>query len=76
MSGFEYFLWVCAGALIAGTVCGIMPYAIAVNKDRYTFAKRSMAICIVSGLLYGVLLALPVAVVLSLYVIYSKKGGK
>ena len=50
------------GGAAAGGICGLIPYFASRRKDR-AFARKSVWICVGSGMILGVILALPVAVV-------------
>jgi len=52
------------GAGIAGALCGLLPFFIH-RKKIPNYAKGSMAGCVVAGLVLGILLALPVAAILT-----------
>jgi membrane glycosyltransferase len=59
--GPEFVVRVLAGGA-AGWLCGLIPYFAGRSKDR-EFALKSVWICIGSGMVLGLILALPVAIV-------------
>jgi hypothetical protein len=60
-----YWAGVLVGGLFVGAVCGLLPLAVAKRKGRTAFGVASLVACTLSGLLLGLILAVPVAVILS-----------
>jgi len=51
------------GAVLFGALCGLAPYFLAKKKQRQTLAAVALYACIASGLIAGLLLAVPAALV-------------
>lgn len=51
------------GGLLAGFLCGLVPYAVGERKGQPALAERALWICTFSGLGLGFLLAVPVAII-------------
>lgn len=62
-------VWV--GALIAGVVAGLFPLVFGLTRDQTPLAIGGFVACLASGLVLGLLLAAPVAV-LFMIVIYMQ----
>jgi hypothetical protein len=60
--------------LIAGSICGLLPYFVAKKKGFTKFALPSLAVCAISGGLLGIMLAIPVALVCTIIIMYVMKG--
>ena len=56
------------GAAAAGLLCGLVPYFIARKKNNKKLGIIALWSCIAAGLLLGILLAVPVAVILSIVI--------
>lgn len=61
------------GGGIAGFVCGLAPYFIGKKKNNKKLGKIALFSCIASGLALGVVLALPVAIILSIVVVIKAR---
>ena len=64
------------GGALAGLVVGLMPYFIAKHKGHPRLGRIALRSCIISGLVLGILLALPVAIVFSIVAAVSKTPGQ
>jgi hypothetical protein len=53
---------------IAGCLIGLLPYSQARKRDFNSFASRALVTCAVGGALAGLLLSVPLAIGLTLYV--------
>ena len=60
------------GALLAGYLCGLIPYYAAKHRGQTGLATQALVVCTVSGLGLGFVLALPVALVYTWVI--RKKG--
>ena len=49
------------GGGIAGLICGLLPYFVGKQKNP-KLAKQALSVCCVSGMAFGILLGLPVAI--------------
>jgi len=56
------------GGGTAGLVCGLVPYFIGKKKNNRKLGKIALWSCIAAGLILGILLALPVAVIFSIVI--------
>ena len=61
------------GAVIGGTLCGLIPYFFGRKRGQPTLGIVGLVSCIVGGLIFGIILALPVAGVFTL-IIAVRKG--
>lgn len=55
-----------AGALGIGLLCGCLPFYQARKAGDFNFAQIALASCSLAGLLLGIILALPVAIILTI----------
>jgi hypothetical protein len=62
------------GALVAGVLCGSLPFAVARSRKRNDLAWISMVVCVVCGLLLGLLLAVPAALVCTGIIMALRRG--
>ena len=60
------------GAVVAGTLCGLVPYFFGKKRGQPTLGIVGLVCCIVGGLIAGLLLALPVAGVFALIIAVRK----
>ncbi len=58
-----------------GILCGIGPMVIAINRKQEALGFLSLAACAASGAVLGLLLAIPVALVLSAVAFMGKDGS-
>ena len=61
------------GSLIMGTLCGLIPFSMG---NKYNNKKLGMAgffVCVISGFILGIVLALPVAGIFSLIIYLSRE---
>ena len=56
------------GGLIAGSLCGLIPYFFGRKRGQPTLSVAGLLCCIVAGLISGIILALPVAGVFALII--------
>jgi len=56
------------GGLIAGSLCGLIPYFVGKKRGQFTLGVVGLISCIVAGMILGVILALPVAGVFALII--------
>ena len=60
--------------MLAGLVCGIAPVIVSMEKRRAGFAILSLMLCGICGTILGVILAAPVAGILSAIAITMDSG--
>jgi hypothetical protein len=70
---FDMTIRFMAGAF-AGCLCGLIPYFIAKNRSNLKLAKLALGICTLSGLLLGLILAVPVCVGFVIVALVTKRG--
>ncbi|HEV2022803.1 MAG TPA: hypothetical protein VGQ94_09775 [Terriglobales bacterium] len=63
------------GAVIGGTLCGLIPYFFGRKRGQPTLGIVGLVSCIVGGLIAGLILALPVAGVFALVIAVRKGEG-
>jgi hypothetical protein len=56
------------GGLIAGILCGLIPLGAGARQNRLGIALSGFVVCMVSGVLLGALLALPVAFAFKVFI--------
>jgi hypothetical protein len=59
------------GALGMGSLCGLLPLIFGMRKGQQSLGLAGFVVCVFCGLVLGVLLALPAAIVFTL-IIFSK----
>ena len=70
-----YWIGVFIGGLSMGAFCGLAPLIAGVIKHRENLGYIGFASCIVSGLLLGIILAAPVALVFTLIILFKQPDG-
>ncbi len=71
-----YWIGVLVGGFVVGTLCSVLPLVLAIKKKRPGLAVLSCICCIVSGLILGLILAVPVAVIFTVVIILLKKPNQ
>ncbi len=73
----QFGLWigVLFGGFFVGAICGILPLVFALKKERRGLAIASWVSCVVAGLVLGIILALPVAIIFTIVIVCLKKPG-
>lgn len=61
---------ICMGGLVAGGLCGLLPFFLAKSEERTAWGVVSWLICILAGLVGGLLFAVPVAVLCALALLF------
>ena len=64
-----YWIGVFGGALLVGALCGALPLCVGMRRGRTTLAVAAMITCGVAGLVLGVLLAAPTALVFTVVIL-------
>ena len=72
---FGFWIGVLFGGFVAGAICGILPLVFALKKRRRGLAIASWISCVIAGLILGVILALPVAIIFTIIIVCLKKPG-
>jgi hypothetical protein len=62
------------GGLVAGLICSAVPFTLARSRKRPDLAWIAFAVCLVGGLAFGLLLAVPAAIVCSVVVLALERG--
>jgi hypothetical protein len=68
-----FWIGILIGGAIAGAVCGLLPFFVARNYGRPTFATWSLVGCIAAGLVLGLIGAVPTAIILTVIVAIQGK---
>ena len=71
---FFYFLPAIIGGSLSGIVCGALPFFIAKHRRRYGLGFFSMVVCVVGGIVLGVILAAPLAASFAVAILLSEEG--
>ena len=61
---------------LAGLVCGIAPLIVALKRQREVLGLMSLVLCGIAGMLLGVILAVPIALVLCAVAWASSNGPR
>ncbi len=64
------------GAIVMGLLCGCLPYYQAKRVGNLELAQISLASCTLAGLILGVVLALPTAIVFTLVIVTSNSKNR
>jgi hypothetical protein len=59
--------------LLAGIVCGLVPLTVAMNKGKTNLGLTAFGVCAVSGLILGLLLGIPMAVIFTYIALQDKQ---
>jgi LytS/YehU family sensor histidine kinase len=70
-----FWIGVFIGGFFMGAFCGLAPLIAGVTKHRENLGYIGFASCIVSGLLLGIMLAGPVALVFTLIILFKQPDG-
>ncbi len=61
------------GGFVVGALCGLLPLIIGLKKQRRGLALTSCISCVVSGLILGLILAVPVSIIFTVVILCLKK---
>ena len=61
---------------VAGCVVGLIPFFLARKRSEMTLAKIALGVCIVSGLVLGLVLAVPICIVFVIVILTKKPKGE
>lgn len=67
-----FFIGTLLGGGVVGLICGLLPYFIGMKKDNRRLGKFALYACIASGLILGIILALPMGIAFSVAIIVSR----
>ena len=68
-----FFIGTIIGGLFVGALCGLLPFGLAKWKRRVSLGIGALITCIVCGLILGIMLAAPVAIIFSAVVLIMGK---
>ena len=68
-----FWVGVLAGGFIVGGLCGLLPLLIGLKRQRPGLAWGSWISCVAAGLVLGLLLAVPVAIVFTVIILCLRK---
>lgn len=57
------------GGLVAGAVCGLLPFFLAKSRNRVPLGTAALITCGVCGVILGLILALPVALIFTVIIV-------
>ncbi|WP_291319024.1 hypothetical protein [Desulfonatronospira sp.] len=60
-------------SFVIGFVCGLLPYLVGSVYAMHRHAKAGMILCIVGGLLGGIVVALPVALIFTGAILFKAR---
>lgn len=58
----DYQFGVIIGSLVVGLICGAIPLVIGINKKKLGLGIGGLIACVVSGLIFGLILAIPICI--------------
>jgi len=61
------------GGLVAGLLCGLVPFFVGKNKGQQDLGTVALLVCAVCGMILGILLAVPVAIVFTVVIVNKAK---
>ncbi len=61
------------GGFVVGVLCGLLPLILGLKKQRCGLALTSCISCVVSGLILGLILAVPVSIIFTVVILFLKK---
>jgi hypothetical protein len=62
------------GGIVAGVICGILPYKVGKRRGLKKFAISGLIVCAVCGAFLGLLGAIPLSVIYTLVIVTIKKA--
>ena len=69
-----YWIGVLFGAAMMGGLCGLMPLLTGMNRSNITLGGIGFVCTLIAGLILGVILALPVAVVFTIIILATNRS--
>ncbi|HVM62212.1 MAG TPA: hypothetical protein VMV72_15225 [Verrucomicrobiae bacterium] len=66
-----YWIGVLAGGLVVGTLCGLIPFFVGRKKGQSTLGIAGLIVCMLSGLVLGVILALPASIIFTIVIVFA-----
>ncbi|MEL7143025.1 MAG: hypothetical protein AAGL08_12495 [Cyanobacteria bacterium J06573_11] len=72
---FFYFLPAILGGAASGLVCGFLPFILAKNRRRPWLGMFALFATVASGIVLGLILALPIAASFSTAILLAKEGS-
>lgn len=72
---FFYFLPAILGGAASGLICGFLPFILAKNRRRPWLGLFALSVTVASGIVLGVILALPIAASFSTAILLAKEGS-
>ncbi|HME57934.1 MAG TPA: zinc ribbon domain-containing protein [Terracidiphilus sp.] len=57
------------GGLVAGFLCGLVPFFVGKNKGQQDLGTVALLVCAACGMVLGILLALPAAIVFTIVIV-------
>ena len=75
MESLSYLLGAVLGGLVAGSLCGLVPFSLAKKRGRKGLGIAALITCAASGVILGLLLALPVAASFSVAIIITSNSS-
>ena len=70
---FVFMSWVVLGALLSGLIIGAIPLFYGAFRQKLALGVSGFILCIISALILGAILALPVA---AIFVFLIKRGAR
>lgn len=67
-----FFVQTFIGGMLAGLACGVLPLVVGKMRDRMKLGVLALFLCVVSGSVLGIIVALPVAIAFSVVFITSE----
>jgi hypothetical protein len=70
-----YWIGVLIGAFVVGCVCGLLPLLVGRRYGRAPLGIAGFFSCLGAGMLFGLFLALPVAIIFTVIIVVLGKSG-
>ena len=67
-----YWIGVLFGALLVGGLCGLLPFFVGMNRNKVALGIAGLVSCSVGGLILGILLAAPIALIFTVIIVATK----
>ncbi len=70
---FFYLLPFILGGALSGIICGLLPFFLSLKRRRPLLGLAALTVCTTCGVIFGAILAFPVAVSFSAAILLTKR---